>query len=257
MPDVVPIQAGGSKTFLVPKLLLTQEKGSVLESMFEGDLPITKLASGHYYIDVDGDAFEQILDFLRYDIKPSCPVAMTSREKHALLKLYKAATNLGLDRLTAHLQQLEPILAYNDIQEEAVQDAVGCILRQVDRSVLRANGSFTITVEQKKRDRGPTIETERKCLPHKCSDLSTDALAVVSKISSKMLPQIALAFSALGFQVKAMEVHCDFTCQTPANLKVHEECCTKVFHVLQFQCDDNCEVEKLSYTEFIGQNQTY
>ena len=66
----------------------------MLAAMFSGRHQCTKDKDGRFFIDLDGDIFSHILNYLRFDEIPSADIA---------LLVYKHARGLGLQSLISHL----------------------------------------------------------------------------------------------------------------------------------------------------------
>ena len=95
-PFIIELNAGGCY-FTTYLSTLTKEKHSMLAAMFSGRQTIAQDKDSRYFLDVDGDIFLHILNFLRQGELP--PSTMVNRVK-------RYAEYFGLDRLVDALEQV-------------------------------------------------------------------------------------------------------------------------------------------------------
>ena len=100
-PNVINLNVGG-RHFTTHLSTLTKYPNSMLAVMFSGRHPVPIDPEGRCFIDVNGDVFSHILDFLRTEELPPAKDA---------LKVYKTALYFGLqdlaDKLCSHSTQLK------------------------------------------------------------------------------------------------------------------------------------------------------
>ncbi|XP_071118483.1 BTB/POZ domain-containing protein KCTD7-like [Haliotis cracherodii] len=78
-PDVVDLNVGG-RHLTTSLSTLTKYPDSMLAAMFSGKQPVTQDKDGRYFIDVDGDVFVHVLNFLRFGKMPPPERASGVRE---------------------------------------------------------------------------------------------------------------------------------------------------------------------------------
>ncbi|XP_048255262.1 BTB/POZ domain-containing protein KCTD7-like [Haliotis rufescens] len=68
-PAVIDLNVGG-RHLTTCLSTLTKYPDSMLAGMFSGRHPVAKDKDGRYFIDVDGDVFVHVLNFLRFETVP-------------------------------------------------------------------------------------------------------------------------------------------------------------------------------------------
>ncbi|XP_046563928.1 BTB/POZ domain-containing protein KCTD7-like isoform X2 [Haliotis rubra] len=80
-PGVVDLNVGGRHLTTLLSTL-TKYPDSMLAAMFSGRQPVIQDKDGRYFIDVDGDVFVHVLNFLRFETMPP-PEAAADVRKYA------------------------------------------------------------------------------------------------------------------------------------------------------------------------------
>ncbi|XP_053374049.1 BTB/POZ domain-containing protein KCTD7-like [Mercenaria mercenaria] len=99
-PEVVELNVGGK---LLTTLLSTlrKEENSLLAAMFSGRHQISRDRHGRYFIDYDGNVFENILNYLRHG-------SISPKEK--ALEIFDCAAYFGIESLGESLMMYQNVL---------------------------------------------------------------------------------------------------------------------------------------------------
>ncbi|XP_052782875.1 uncharacterized protein LOC128219092 [Mya arenaria] len=234
-PEIVSISTGEGGFFTVPLALLTKEKGSTLAAMFEGHSPLRKLPDGTFYIDVDKESFQEIMDFLRYNLHPQiCRAGEKGFSKRRILKLFKAAEKLGLYKLMSIIKQLEPVQHYLELNDKDIVDSVGLVLSRLDRRELKRSGHFSIRLDCIRR----CFDDLKNSCAHDCDINIFNAKIYLKDVESHTLEMICCSLKEKGFDVEGVEIFCDFVCNEHSKKQRNKPCCSRISHIVNFFCND-------------------
>ncbi|XP_067678331.1 BTB/POZ domain-containing protein KCTD7-like isoform X2 [Haliotis asinina] len=129
-PDVIDLNVGG-RHLTTSLSTLRKYPDSMLAAMFSGRYPVTKDTDGRFFIDVDGDAFLHILNFLRFQTLPP---------PDAALAVHNYAEYFGLRELCKRQQEWGPVFV-KTLKEKwkGKIDGYEACLRQVRDGLLTCN----------------------------------------------------------------------------------------------------------------------
>ena len=106
-PAVINLNVGGRK-FTTHLSTLTKDPNSMLAAMFSGRHPVSKDQDGCYFIDVDGDIFAHVLNYLRFEKLP--PV-------NAAFEVYEYAVYFGIQSLEKEMKLFESVMQHTFIEK--------------------------------------------------------------------------------------------------------------------------------------------
>ena len=98
-PAVTNLNVGG-RIFTTHLSTLTKDPNNMLAAMFSGRHPVSKNQDGRYFIDVDGDIFAHVLNYLRFEKLPLVNDAMD---------VYEYAEYFGIQSLVEELKVFEAV----------------------------------------------------------------------------------------------------------------------------------------------------
>ncbi|XP_052784587.1 uncharacterized protein LOC128220286 isoform X2 [Mya arenaria] len=249
--DIVSISTGEGGLFTVPLAMLTKEKDSTLAAMFEGHSPLRKLPDGTFYIDVDKESFQEIMDFLRYNLHPQiCRAGEKGFWERRILRLFKAAEKLGLYKLMSIIKQLEPVQHYLELNDKDIVDAVGLVLSRLDRRVLKRFGHFRIRLDCVRR----CFDDLKNSCAHDCDINIFDAKIYLKDVESHTLEMICCSLKEKGFDIEGVEIFCDFVCKEHSQKPQNNPCCSRISYIVKFLCNDVVVVKRQPSSLFVLTN---
>ena len=107
-PAIINLNVGG-RQYTTHLSTLTKDPNSMLAAMFSGRHPVSKDQNGCYFIDVAGDIFAHILNYLRFEKLP--PI-------YAALEVYDYAVYFGIQSLVEEMKCFESVILHTYSEKE-------------------------------------------------------------------------------------------------------------------------------------------
>ncbi|KAL4220747.1 hypothetical protein ACF0H5_021141 [Mactra antiquata] len=242
IPDVVELNVNGVEHKALLSTL-TKDEGSILASMFNGQLPVYTDKKDRYFLEANGSTFGAILHYLSYDEFPTDGYMRRTDglfgggfgaqphftfgchlKKQDLKAVYADAVKYRLSSLVTKLEQYEPILMEKKMKEyrqsiDGYEETLNKILSAIPAEAAFYENTFTVRLVH---DLQPTFDD--KCCDHVCQICywnfqNTDVTSIDTTVKAScavtipFLSALVMDLKDLGYIVQGLESRCRFNCQ--------------------------------------------